>query len=54
MNNKTVLNNSLEEVLKERIEQNQSIFTEEERKFIKCNFKLMKKIYFLGICDIKL
>lgn len=44
---------TLEELLKKRIEQNQNIFTEEELKIIKCYHKLMKKIYCLGILDVK-
>lgn len=46
-------NNTLEEIFKVRIEQNPKLFTEEEKQYIKRNFKLSKKIYFLGLLDLK-
>lgn len=46
-------NNTLEEIFKVRIEQNSRLFTEEEKRYINENFKISKKIYFLGLLDSK-
>lgn len=43
----------LEEIVKERVKENEKLFTEEELKFIKDNGKLIKKIYLLGLINGK-
>lgn len=51
--NNMIVNNKLDEILKKRIEENKKIFTIEERKVLKANYKLTKKVYYLGILDGK-
>lgn len=41
----------LNELVKERINENEKLFTKEELMKIKENFNLTFKIYFLGILD---
>lgn len=40
-----------DEILEERIKENEELFTEEELKCINDNIGLSKKIYLLGILD---
>lgn len=40
------------EIVKERIEENEKLFTREELKIIENNFNIVTKIYLLGIVDI--
>lgn len=44
---------NLEKLVKERIKENEKLFTMKELKFIKENDTIIKKVYFLGILDSK-
>lgn len=39
------------EIVKERIEENKELFTEEEFGILKNNFNIVTKIYLLGLLD---
>lgn len=41
----------VEEIVKERVKENEKLFSEEELNFIKNNSKLIEKIYLLGNID---
>lgn len=41
----------IEEILKERIEENEELFSGEELKIIKDNVNIIEKIYLIGILD---
>lgn len=40
-----------EEIVRERIKENQELFSNEEQKCIENNFTLIKKIYILGLVN---
>ena len=44
---------NVEKIVKERIKENEDLFTMEELKFITDNDNIIKKVYFLGILDSK-
>ena len=41
----------MEKLIKERIEENEKLFSVEELKIIKNNVNIVKKIYMLGLLD---
>ena len=41
----------LEEIVKERVKENEKLFTKKELNFIKDNSKIIKKIYLLGLIN---
>lgn len=41
----------VEEIVKERVQENEKLFTKEELNFIKDNSNLVEKIYLLGSMD---
>lgn len=43
----------VEEIVKERVKENEELFTMEELKFIKDNSKILKKVYLLGLVNGK-
>lgn len=45
------MKNVVEDIVKERIKENEELFTMEELKFITDNDNIIKKVYFLGILD---
>lgn len=45
--------NVVEEIVKERIKENEKLFTKKELKFINNNFNLIKKIYLIGVINSK-
>lgn len=52
---KNVLENEeiIEEILKERIEENKKLFNKKELKTINNNFNIIKKIYILGLINAR-
>lgn len=48
---KNVEKKIVEEIVKERVKENQELFTEEEIKYIKKNIKTIKKIYLIGLIN---
>ncbi len=43
----------VEQIVKERIEENKKLFNEKELKIINNNVNIIKKIYILGILDME-
>lgn len=41
----------MEEWIEERIKENVELFSKEELKIVKSNFKLMKKVYLMGLIN---
>lgn len=41
----------VEEIIRERIEENKELFTEEEITFINHNFNIIMKVFIIGILD---
>lgn len=47
------MKNVVEKIVKERIKENEKLFTMEELKIIKDNAKIVKKIYLIGLVNGK-
>lgn len=43
----------VEQIVKERIEENKKLFNEKELKIINNNVNIIKKVYILGILDME-
>ncbi len=42
---------SVQEIVRKRVQENQNLFTKEELEFIEGNMELMKKMYLLGLIN---
>lgn len=42
-----------EKIIKERIEENEELFTEDELEIVEENFSVIKKVYLIGLINAK-